>query len=108
MPPKNRVTPHRPIREDAKAKEIQDLRSENKQLKKAVTRLRRELDKARTGIDDPLLTQPEEELPEKASESVVRCPDCSSTHVVAFTTPSGKTLALCKTCDKRFSPNAIK
>jgi uncharacterized protein with PIN domain len=90
--PKNRVTSHRPKREEAKSRESIELKRENHQLKRAVKRLEKEIRK-RVDVEEEVIAEPE---PLALQE---KCPECSGplTHL----TVGPVTLRVCRECKWR-------
>ena len=85
---KRRVKQHRQQRE-TNTRDKRDLVQENRQLKREVARLRKQLDQA----EEP---QTEEKVEEE--KATVKCPQCKGTSLASITTPSGKTIHLCRGC----------
>ena len=82
---------HRPKREEAKTKEVVDLKRENHQLKRAVKRLEKEIRKR---------AEVEEEVAEpEASEAWEDCPECKGP--VKLLTVGPVTLKVCHQCKWR-------
>lgn len=99
--PKHRVTPHRPPRENAHAKELAEIKQENQQLKREVSRLRKELDKKPvTEPEEPESMGAAQEEQHKPPATI--CAGCGSKAPPnVITTPSGKVVSICVQCKKR-------
>lgn len=92
---------HKEKRDQAKAKELQDLRAENQQLRRQVAKLRRLIEKLQAEgmpVESPE-EPPEAALPAKTSEH--GCSACGSVKVTDFVTPNGKTIRCCGHCHRR-------
>ena len=90
---------HKPARDTRRVKEIQDLKSENDQLKRQLSRTRKKIFQLDSLIDQPVNYSRREE-PE--TEPEVTCPACRSANLGSFTTPSGKVLNGCKDCGENW------
>lgn len=111
--PKARITPHRPARDTAHAKELAENKRLINQLTREVARLRRQLEKK--GPQEPeeepeTLAGNDSQSPRADSnssgskvKSSTACPSCSnsSAGVTIMTTPSGKTVSVCNSCKFR-------
>lgn len=88
---------------DTNRKELIDIKSENRSLKKQVSRLKKMLGHAdleaviAAEANDWGVKEKEEEDP-KVSGAV--CPKCGSPELGKYVTPGGKTLLACKGCKK--------
>lgn len=88
----SRKNQHKPTRDERQSKEFQELRTENRSLRKQLTRLRRELQDS-----EPIGTDDIESA--KSLESVPTCNFCNSAEVKWMKTPVG-TLNKCMSCLK--------
>jgi len=94
-----RVTPHRVKRETSKAKEQNELRKENLQLKRAVKRLEKEVHR-RASVEVDAVEEGLEEDGAKIQKTVKdngSCPNCESESIRAITL-CGNTYIVCKDC----------
>jgi hypothetical protein len=95
MDAKKRAVQHRSRRQEARNEEVQELRGENRQLQKQVSRLRKQL--AKTVPPEPETeAAPTPEIPAKTS-----CGSCASTDVKSAKLPIG-TFYVCQPCGKRW------
>ena len=93
---KNRNSQHKPTRQERQSKDIQELRAENRKLRKQVTRLRKELQKVEE-IEYPTDT-PEIKVPDHRP----KCVGCGSINLTKpLTIPSGKIIISCQSCGER-------
>ena len=92
---KQRVTPHRPVRETTTVKELAHSRREVNRLTREITRLRRELEKKGPPPEEE--TVPMAEATRATEKKVPACP-CGNTEFLYYDTPGGKSLQICKKC----------
>jgi len=85
-----RRTQHKQQR-DTNTRAQRDTEQENKQLKREVARLRKQLEQADTPI----------EIVEEAKPTTLKCPSCKSPQISSITTPSGKVRHVCRSCNWR-------
>jgi len=80
-------------------KERNELRSQNRSLKRQVSRLKKQLKQAEVGNDLP---EHEESLAEATSNSKGACPKCGSDDVGTYTLTVGskKTVMGCRACKR--------
>ena len=96
----NYAATHRPKREDAKAKELADLKRENFELKRAVKRLQKDIAK-RSGMQEELAEQGfEVEVDVEVQVESKACP-CGSVTPLKQLTLNGKVYAICIDCKAR-------
>ncbi len=90
-----RSVQHKPSRDERKkTKDLQDLKAENRMLRKQLARMRKEAQKPEiVKYEDTAVLQPEFEAE--------KCPHCNSVDLRSMTTPDGTVLVICRTCDKR-------
>lgn len=93
----------KPTRDDRRSKEIHELKSENKRLKREVARLTKKANRNTHRVEE--LEEVHSELGlEETSGTIATvpigpsCEECKSIDVVHFNTPSGVQLSICKTC----------
>lgn len=98
--PRNRST-HRPTRETP-AKEIAQLKQENRSLKKKVAALRKQVEQGVSTVPDI----EEYEIPSEQQERKWRCLNCDSPNLQTFTTPGGKEIRFCAGCKTRLDDAA--
>jgi hypothetical protein len=111
MSAKTRQAQHRPERESARSKELNEARQQVKQLKKLVARLQKTIRKYETergialiieqGDPEPVMAEAEPAPAPVPAPDPTRC-DCGSNSFITFKTPSGKTLIRCKACKSSF------
>jgi formamidopyrimidine-DNA glycosylase len=92
--PKNRVVPHKPKREEAKAQEMVVLKQENNSLKRRVKRLEKEI-KKRGHSEEEAIEDPTPTFKAITDE----CPECGSP--VSYFTLAGKAFHVCGECKWR-------
>ena len=92
--PGRSLTAHRPSRDTQKAQELTDLKRENHQLRRRVARLQKQVEHLE--LLSPEEAEAREDLP--AAPEVLRCESCGSSQFLSFTTPSGKTISGCRSC----------
>ncbi|NDD84286.1 hypothetical protein EBZ38_08455 [bacterium] len=103
-----RRTQHKPQRDTAKAKELADLKQENKHLKRQIGRLRRQIEKLQ-GIEHQNMQEAEEEhaesptLAQHDEPNSKMCPVCKH-DLIEFKTPT-KVLIGCGNCKWRDNGN---
>jgi DNA repair exonuclease SbcCD ATPase subunit len=101
MPARSMQQQHRAQR-DTNRKELQDVKSENRSLKKKIKRLEKQLNISESSAQEATWDAEEDEnhieIPASASKN--QCPLCESTDLGTFKTPGGKTLVGCKKCRK--------
>lgn len=90
-----RQTQHKSSREDRKQKDIQDLKSENRLLRKQLSRLRKEVQKS-----GPVESTEEEDNLE-IEDTRPKCIKCDSFNLKSLKMPSGTLLTVCKECGHR-------
>lgn len=96
--PKNRETQHKPDRDAAKNKEIQDLKSENRTLKKQVNRLRKQiLQLMHNYTQSEVVAQEEMAHTKKKEVKGDRCDSCGSKEIKTVSLPHG-TIIRCQAC----------
>lgn len=93
---------NKPTRDERRSKEIHELKSENKRLKREVARLTKnnnknsrrvvELEEVHTEIGL------ESAAPPETTQLGPSCAECRSIDIVHFSTPSGVQLTICKDC----------
>lgn len=88
---------HRPERESP-IRERNDLRSQNRTLKRQVSRLKKQLKEYENA--EALQAEPEEALPPLPEVAEEVCPKCGSTDLGTYTLSIGskKTVVGCRTC----------
>ena len=101
MPP--RTTQHKPQRDAARARELAELKQENKHLKRQIARLRKYIEKLQgVGVveeyEEPEITQEVEQSEEESSDSQ-KCPNCKN-HLIIIKTPTTKIVG-CTNCKWR-------
>lgn len=95
---RNRITPHKPQRDEVKTKEVVELKRENHQLKRKVKRLEKEISK-RIEVEEDVA---EDALSEQEVIAIrsMECPSCGEGPVVQLSLgPS--TFSVCKACKWR-------
>lgn len=115
---KARVTPHRPARDGAHAKELSQSKQENKQLRREVNRLRKLVEKYAPGAaneeepetlgnssesQEPVSNNPQSPVTAsggKGGGSNGSCSACGH-QTVMLETPTGKKVWVCKNCKAR-------
>jgi len=85
---------HRQTR-DTNTKVQREYEQENRQLKREVARLRKQLDQAEAPIEENEKEEP---------KSTLKCPTCNGTNIASISTPSGKTRFICRDCGWRGQP----
>lgn len=102
----NRVTQHKSRREEAKGRELSEIKQENRQLKRQLERLRKQLLKA---LDQGPRVPEEvvETLAGPAKALVLECSECKRSPVNTVTLPTG-ILLVCPSCGfkKKKTPGA--
>jgi formamidopyrimidine-DNA glycosylase len=97
----SRIVPHRPVREERKAHELADLKRENNQLKRAVTRLRKEVSKR---VADDLLSDIDESQVSKheveARVILNQCPKCEE-GIIKVIELGERVFHICDACKDR-------
>ena len=93
---KNRVVPHRPQREEAKAKEASDLKRENHKLKREVKRLEKEIRKRGDKEEEVA----EEGLEEAREQIIQTCKKCH-TGLLKVISLAGRQYEVCVDCKDR-------
>jgi septal ring factor EnvC (AmiA/AmiB activator) len=73
--------------------DVDELKKENKSLKRQLARAEREIARLQGTIEEEV-----EESP--APERKPTCPKCGSTNLGEVSTPSGKTVTACRACKK--------
>ena len=100
---KNRVTPHKPQREEkSPIKENRDLKQENRSLKKQLAKLRKQVDKmidSHMAIQQLVAEEPDTLSPGPAVLSE-QCEACKSVNLGHLKMPTGH-LIVCKDCGHR-------
>ena len=92
-----RQTQAKPRREEAHGRELADLKRENNQLKRLVSRLRKEIE--RLELMSLIETEPSKSPKVEYKKSKrLACPSCDDSHLTTTTTPSGKKIYVCKSC----------
>jgi len=95
---KSQIRPQR----DTSRKELTALKQENKELKKKVSRLQRQVERSlgfASNTSDSRDDETESEIPLKPSG--ISCPTCGPDGEIGrYQTPGGKTLYACKKCKK--------
>lgn len=94
---KSKTTQHKPTREDRHNKELQDLKSEVKSLRKKLARQRKRADKA----FEPVIVNEEGPAGEITRQSTNECSKCGGQNMGSMTLPSGTILTICKDCGER-------
>lgn len=88
---------NRPRREEAKGKELAELKKENNQLRRQISRLRKEIERLELmTLIDREDNQPAPRVERKKSK--LTCPACDNQSFSMTTTPSGKKIYVCKNC----------
>lgn len=99
MGTKLRQQQHREEAEEKKrSRQLVELRQENQQLKKKVSRLQKALDKMSRIIDEPDDDGDESNLGKATNPS---CLECKSQNLVRMILPSGAEMVVCKECGWR-------
>jgi len=80
---------------DINTKVQREYEQENRQLKREVARLRKQLDQAEAPIEEEVKEEP---------KSSLKCQGCKSTSIASISTPSGKTRYICRDCGWRGQP----
>lgn len=89
------VVQHKETREDRRSKEYSDLKKENRQLRRQVASLRKELNK-------PVMADPDDDQGVfKLEESTLKCIKCQSSLLTSMTLPTGSVLRVCKECKSK-------
>lgn len=88
-------------KKDTNRKELTELRSENKELKRKIARLQKQVQQNQEvpGLDPEPIDSP----PIGKSQ----CKYCASYDIKVFHTPSGKAILLCGSCTKNQNPSKI-
>jgi len=96
-----KATQHKPTRDERKNKEVQDLKAENRSLRKQVSSLRKQLEKAtlQEKCEDDYIPPPTEES--ISSTSIIRCTECMAGSMKTMAMPSGTIYAVCSACGSR-------
>lgn len=92
---------HRPARETP-AKEIAQLKKENKSLKKKVAALRKQVEQGVSTVPDI----EEYEFEHEDQETKWKCMNCESTDLKTLTTPGGREIRFCAGCKTRLDDAA--
>ena len=90
---------NRPRREEAKGKELAELKKENNQLRRQVSRLRKEIE--RLELMSVMDREDHEPAPSRFAppkKHKLLCPACDNQSFTMTTTPSGKKIYVCKNC----------
>lgn len=85
-------TQHKPKRDTQHARELADLKSINNQLKRTISRLRKEI----TQNEDIVMA-----ATDTIETTQEECPECGSIKLIYFKTPMGKELFVCKDCKNK-------
>lgn len=93
---KNRVVPHRPPREETRAKEVSDLKRENHKLKREVKRLEKEVRKRGEQEEK----EAEEGLQEAREQIIETCKKCH-TGLLKVLNVAGRFYQVCLECKDR-------
>lgn len=96
---KNSVTAHRPKREEAKAKELADLKRENFSLRRTVKRLEKEVRK-RADIEEEKAEEGLQDSMEVEVKLETECPECKGGAVRRLTL-AAKEFLICPECKWR-------
>lgn len=91
---KSKTTQHKPTRDDRRNKDFQDLKSENRSLRKQLARQR----KLAQQVVDVEPADPAEEGPKHHEQECIKC---GSTALRTMTLPTGTILTVCKDCGEK-------
>jgi len=94
---KPRLTQHRVAREEARSQDIRKLRGDNQALKKQVSRLRKQLERAAIPEHEEATPAP---APAQHTVTISVGCDCTAPDIVVVKLPTG-TMAGCKGCGAR-------
>ncbi len=87
---------HRPKRDSQKTQEMADLKRRNHQLKRLLTRMRKQLDQSSAMVDPEYQEILHEEAPRKPDAVV--CNECGCDDMARFSPPGGYQILVCRSC----------
>lgn len=93
---KSKTTQHKPTREDRQNRDLQDLKSENRSLRKQMKRLRKQL--THSVPIEPIELEPEA-IPDVGIN--LECSKCGSPRRKTVKLPTGTTMIVCQECKHR-------
>lgn len=96
---RQRVIQHKPQRENSHLNEVQDLKAENRTLRKQLSRLRKELNHG----------NPKEDIDEEPQllrivDNNPRCAKCNGNKFKSLALPTGTVFTACTSCGTRLTP----